>query len=342
MMGVCAQQEMNDPSLRHHMFNALVLPVLSYGAELWGGFSPCYLTDGYFKATHAEKVHTLFLRWFTGVSRSTHKRALVHAAGRQPIGAHWDAQTAAFWNHLAGMSDSRLARLAFKDNIALMQTGGECWASRSAQHFSAVGALGLAAFNHPCRPLWDRQVSTAQGISDSNQALWANFCQNPRTLPPHPVQLPHRTLYTYAAWFRQLSTDLHVHHNIPARRWKTVLRFCTGSHNLAIKAALWHKAHLHECVCPCCGTSAEDEAHMVLDCVAYAPFRASLPGLFGNLPADTCLAMQHVFSPNHFRALAPFLTSCFAHRQTCVDSGGPGLSPSLLPPLSPPRQVSAT
>jgi hypothetical protein len=73
LMGICAQQGISDPSLKHHMFNALVLPVLSYGAELWGGFCPLFTDEAYLKKKQApaEKVHTMFLRWFTGASRST-------------------------------------------------------------------------------------------------------------------------------------------------------------------------------------------------------------------------------------------------------------------------------
>ena len=277
-------------------------------------------------------MHTLFLRWLTGASRTTHRRALIQAAGSQPIGAHWDSQTSAFWNKLAGMSDSRLARLAFKDNIALMLNGGECWASRSVQLFSDVGALGPTAIHHPGTPLWDHQVSVAQGIAESNQAFWDNFCQNPRLLPAHPVSLPHRTLYTFAAWFRQMSDGLHVHHNVPARHWKSVLRFCLGRHKLACKSALWHKTPLHECLCPCCGAGPEDEAHLVLECPAYQSLRSKFPSIFGALPSDTCLAMQQVFKQAHFRDLSSFLSSCFALRQGLVESGvTPLAAPAPLP-----------
>ena len=120
LMGICNNQQVTDPSLRQHMFNALVLPVLSYGSELWGGFSPLFTTDQYFSSKPpAEKVHTMFLRWLTGIGRSTHKRVLTQAAGQLPLGAHWIGRTTALWNRLSSMEPDRLAHMAFKDDIDL-------------------------------------------------------------------------------------------------------------------------------------------------------------------------------------------------------------------------------
>jgi hypothetical protein len=322
MMGICSQQEISDPSLRHHMFKALVLPVLSYGAELWGGFTPSFLSDDYFAAAHAEKVHTLFLRWFTGAARSTHRRVLTQAAGAQLLGAHWDSRTSAFWNRLVAMPGNRLARLAFKDDISLMRRGGQCWASRAVEHFSELGALGQLAINHPVTPLWDHQVDTAQGISESTAALFSRYRHNPRTLPAQPVRVPDRTMFTFASWFLQLTDGIQVHHNIPSKHWRAVLSFCTGRHVLESRGARWHKTPPHLCICPICGGAPEDEAHLVLECPAYSHLRQQHPAVFGGMPSDICDAMRHVFQPAHFLELSQFLSACFRVRSDFVAKGG--------------------
>jgi hypothetical protein len=331
LMGICSQQEINDPALRHHMFKALVLPVLSYGSELWGGFTDTFTTDSYYAGAHAEKIHTMFLRWYTGAARSTHKRLLAQAAGTLPLGAHWDSRTFAFWNRLAAMSDNRLARLAFKDNITLMRQGGQCWASRAVEHFSELGALGPLAMDHPVIPLWNIKVSAEPGISECNDALWARYCYNPRALPPHPVHVAGRTLFTFACWFKQLTNGLQVHHNVPAQHWKRLLAFCTGRHVLASKAALWHRTPPHLCVCPCCGGAPEDEVHFVLECRAYAALRLQYPSLFADLPLEICTAMRHIFQPDNFRAVSRFLHACSHIRSDC-------LAGALLAPPPPPPQ----
>ena len=230
------------------------------------------------------------------------------------------------------MPEIRLARLAFKDNITLMRRGGQCWASRALHHFTEVGALGALAIHHPSIPLWNHLVETAQGIADSNSALWARHSQNPRTLPAHPIQVPSRTLYTFAAWFRHVSDGAHVHHNISAQHWRTVVRFCTGTHSLACRAAAWHGRAAPPNVCPCCQASPEDEVHMVLECRAYAHLRRRHPALFSSLPPNPCRSMLQLFRVDNFRQLSRFLTACFDTRAHFVAEGDNNLSTAT--PLS--------
>ena len=89
LTGICSQAGITDPSLQQYMFNALVLPAIIYGAELWGGYFPTFDSSAYFSKTQPEKVHSTFLRWLTGASRTTHKRILVQVAGCLPLGANW-------------------------------------------------------------------------------------------------------------------------------------------------------------------------------------------------------------------------------------------------------------
>ena len=112
MVWVCHQQDIQDPSLRWHIFNALVLPVLSYGSELWCEFSPVILADDYFQLAPAEKVHSLVLRRHTGASRGMHCRVLCQAGGGLPLGVHWMRRAAAFWTHMVFADAASLVHCA--------------------------------------------------------------------------------------------------------------------------------------------------------------------------------------------------------------------------------------
>ena len=217
MMDICSQQDINDPSLRQHMWNALILPVLSYGAELWGGLCPAFIAEKYFEKTPGEKVHRIFLRWLTGAGRTTHNRILPQAAGQLPLGAHWASCTASFWNRLAEMDPDRLAHLAFRDNVELMHRGGECWASRAVSQFKCLGIMSEAAENSPQVPLWDCRLEATEAIARSNRDFWAFYQRrSPRSLPTHHVD--NRTLHTFSGWFHQLADGLPAHHNVPAHQ----------------------------------------------------------------------------------------------------------------------------
>jgi hypothetical protein len=81
---MCYQQDITDPSLRLHFWQQLVLPVVSFGSELWAGLIYPFCDDASYMANNpSEQVHMQFLRWYLGDARgSTHKRILLHAAHR--------------------------------------------------------------------------------------------------------------------------------------------------------------------------------------------------------------------------------------------------------------------
>ena len=318
LMGVCNNQRIDDPSLRQHLFNALVLPVLSYGSELWGGFSPLFTTDQYYTSQPpAEKVHGMVLRWLTGISRSTHKRVLTQAAGQLPLGAHWLCRTSALWNRLSSMGPDRLAHLAFRENIDLYYSGAVCWASRAIGHFTSLGMVCTVMTCHPSIPLSQRRFSAAKPVTACNSANWASFQTCPRALPAHHV--PGRTLYAFASWFLPLTRNMQVHHNIPARHWRRVLRFASGGFRLMAAQARWANSTVARC--PCCGAAVEDEMHVVLECPEYAGVRSQHPALFAGVHDATSVTMRALFQASNFVPLSAFLRDCEACRLLRLEHG---------------------
>ena len=328
MIGTCHQQGLQDPSLRRHVFNALVLPVLSYGAELWCGYFPHFLDDNYFKLVPAEKVHSLFLRWHTGAPKGTHRRVLCQAGGGLPLGAHWLRRAAAFWTHLMSADPQGLAHRAFRDDITLSAGGGACWSALVLPQLLRFGAL---ASPPPC-PLWSVPASLPDTqLQECTAGFWADLA----ALHPRPREMPAshlsgRTLYSFAAWFRDLTSSLPVHHNVPDFAWREVLRFCVGGWFLWGATARWQSRPATP-GCPCCGRPPEDEVHVVLECPVYSDLRALYGSLFTSLPPDSELAMRVLFTPSHFRPLAYFLRSVRARRGEYVaDTGPAALSPSWV------------
>jgi hypothetical protein len=216
------------------------------------------------------------------------------------------------------MQTDHLAHLAFKDNLDLMYRGAECWASRAVAHFKELGAVGAINLNNPQIPLWQHRVSVKQLITDKNTAWWAQYLICPRTLPVQHV--PGRTLYLFGTWFLQLTSKLQVHHNIQARDWKRVLRWCCGSHTLMAAQARWGRGVVARC--PCCGATAEDELHLALECPEYSHIRQQHPALFqalGGPLGATSTSMQHIFQPVNFTALSAFLKACNRRRDACLE-----------------------
>ena len=307
MTGICSHAAITDPSLRQHMFNALVLPAISYGAELWGGYFPTFDSSAYFSKTQPEKVHSTYLRWLTGASRTTHKRILVQVAGCLPLGAHWITRTAGLWDRLACMPACRLSHLAFRDNVSIMLQGGQCWAARAVQQLLDVGILSDVDINHPANPLCSHRLHAAtvrEAVAACNKRFWEKYKVDPRRLPTEE-SVPDRTLYTFASWFLQMTLDLPAFHNTSACNWRTLTRFCTGGHRLECVNALWHIKPRSDCICPCCGTDLEDEMHFVLNCPAFAALREQT-SMFDDI-ATHASPMQHIFQQQNTKAVAKYL-----------------------------------
>ena len=74
----------------------------------------------------------------------------------------------------------------------------------------------------------------------SNNAHWVSAsCAHPQPRDVPSAHLRGRTLYSFAAWFRDLTSGLPVHHNVPDAAWRAVLRFCTGGWFLCGATARW-------------------------------------------------------------------------------------------------------
>ncbi len=83
-----------DPSIQLHMWQQLVLHVVSYGSDIWDPqylyfMGPNRLHSMYFKDNPGEQIHLQFLRWYTGARRQTHTQIVLKAGNRLPLVQHW-------------------------------------------------------------------------------------------------------------------------------------------------------------------------------------------------------------------------------------------------------------
>lgn len=122
------------PALAMSLFDTFVRPVMSYGVEVWGPQLVVAALSG--KAPDAcEKVHLGFLRRLLGVRNTCCALTVQAETGRLPIAVGWAQQVARFVNRLSALDDSRVAKQAMLDSLALAAAGGaagrgrQCWAA---------------------------------------------------------------------------------------------------------------------------------------------------------------------------------------------------------------------
>jgi hypothetical protein len=89
------------------LFDALVYPILTYSAEIWG----------FENKNIIEKNHLQFCRKILGVRTSTHNFMVYGELGRYPIELQIKIKMLCFWNKIVGNHDKlsgKIYRLLFK------------------------------------------------------------------------------------------------------------------------------------------------------------------------------------------------------------------------------------
>ena len=206
VIGTCHPQGLQDPSLLRHVFIALVLPVLNYGAELWCGYFPHFLEDNYFTMVPAEMVHSILLRWHTCASKGTHRRVLCQAGGGLPLGAHWLRRAAAFWTHLV---------FADPQGLAIARSG------MISPYLQKAGRVGLPSCFPSCCALVPLLLHLPVCCGWCLPPCLTLSCRSAMLVSGRPLQLSipgpakmpashlsGRTQYSFAAWFRDLTSSL--------------------------------------------------------------------------------------------------------------------------------------
>jgi len=87
-----AELGIQDPLTLIRLFDVMVNPVLSYGAELWG---PHFMLNS---SNPCDRVHLSFLRQLLGVRQSTPSVVVLAETGRLPLAFTWVRRVARFWN----------------------------------------------------------------------------------------------------------------------------------------------------------------------------------------------------------------------------------------------------
>jgi len=105
------------PQVLLNLFDKLVLPILLYGAEIWG----C--------TTHnsIETVHTKFLKYVLGLPLSAPNASVLGECGRYPIRIQAVLHSVKYWLKLNSLGNDRLPKSALNVQVKLEERNKTCW-----------------------------------------------------------------------------------------------------------------------------------------------------------------------------------------------------------------------
>ena len=105
----CAEVGIRDPALQCKLFDNLVLPILSYGVEVWGMKSSL--------GEAAEVLHRSFLKSLLEIRKSTSNEVALAELGRYPLQIRFWQQILKYYQRTFGLDDTRLVSLAMMDGL---------------------------------------------------------------------------------------------------------------------------------------------------------------------------------------------------------------------------------
>lgn len=235
------------------MFDKMILPILLYGADIWG-----------FKYSEKiEQVQVKFCKRLLGLTSVASNEAALGEVGRYPLAIHYHTRCIKYWLKVLNMTTDRYPRNCYNMLYSLDQSGKHTWASCIREMLEQFGF----------RYVWNQQ-----GVGDIPLFLevfksrvkeyysrsWFGAVRNCSKL----------ALYTTFKYVLEPERYLDV---LYIRKYLVAFaRFRCSNHVLEIERGRHLGIEMAERVCKLCvgETVLEDEYHFLMHCVAYKELRA--------------------------------------------------------------------
>ena len=281
----CALLGIQDPALQCKLFDTLVLPILSYGCEVWGVDAKC--------GAAAEALHKGFLKSLLGVRKSIATHMVLAELGHFPLQIHFWQQILRYHHRTIALDNVRLVTLAMVDVFVIDQAAIKGrW-----QHYLSDF---LHSHTEEQQPFHQFDIAFIIEKRAKHQHAFEYFTEKEHsTLPFYRTLQP---LYIYADYLSAVKC-------VSNRR--LVSRFKTGCHCLQVDTYRWAKDVDVSRGCLVCRLDVwRSEQHFVFDCPAYSHIRAKHVGLFQH-----CSTVADCMSFCEPDACGGYLRECFACRK---------------------------
>ena len=267
-------KKLNLPiDLQLNLFDKLVLPVLTYGCEIWGIAN----------LKEIEVFHRKFIKNVLSISKYTANPTCYGETGREPIINTIYQRVITFWVNIKQGETNKISTIIYRLLRKLFDLN--IYQSKWCKKVSEIlNNLGLSY-------LWNRnnisknQVKThiKSKLKDITIQEWRSnmngniLCQNYRLLKEE-LKFEH--------YITVLDSDLRI----------AMTKFRTGSHQLPISIKRYNPIDDRN-VCPLCALETGDEYHYVLVCPSFEYYRKLyIPAYYSTRP--NTIKFKELFSLN--------------------------------------------
>lgn len=225
------------------LFDRMVIPIITYGAEIWG----------FDMSQQIEQVQFRFCRFLLGLPSKTTSLSVLGELGRLPLYTVYILKCIKYWSKLIHMQDSRLPRSCYNMLLELDISGRTTWATHVKEILYKYGFghiwINQGAGDHD---LFIREFQ--QRINDTAKQCW------------HDSTFDKPKLRTYVTFKTDLELEGYLTMQMPfyMRQLLSLLR--CGDLRLNIETGRHHNIDKDQRICQLCHLDVEDEYHFIMSC----------------------------------------------------------------------------
>ena len=275
------------------LYESCVIPVLDYGASVWG-----------FKSyTEIDSVQNRAVRYFLGVHRFSPTLAINGDIGWLPSTMrHW-FHMIRMWNKLIVMDDSRLTKRMF--NYDYVQCQNNSWNFEVKSIFDKIDMT------------YSYETKETVDMCLVKQKLFSYYAES---WPDKVRNTP--KLRTYRQLKTSYETETYVKLNLLRNERSVLAQFRCGVLPLRIETGRFVGEKPEERLCRLCNyNSPEDEIHFLLDCTLYTTLREQwFRDIIQRFPENTWTQMDNhekmkLLVCSYPRQTAKYLVNAFLKRR---------------------------
>ena len=254
----------NNPKLMLKLFDAMVKPIILYGAEVWSQefydvFNKCDHTEAKCDAVPYEMLHNQICKQILGLGKSTTNLGARVELGRSPLSIHVIKSTLDYWLKLQKSKDDSILKQCLTSEMELSEKNVKSWFSNvklMQQRYMGADSSGPLA----CSKASTRMAVVALADTYSRQSLDA--------LSKGRKDGQGSKLRTYAKLKHSVHMESYLLDNhISWKQKRTIAKFRLSDHRLRIEKGRHSRPRLpvEQRLCLLCNThSVEDEAHFLI------------------------------------------------------------------------------
>ena len=284
----------HSPNIFFKLFDTQILPILTYGAEIWG------LSKN---LESIERVHLFAIKRFLGVHPITPRHVLYGDTGRYPLFITTYTKCIKFWLRLIKLENCRYSKKAYNMLRHLENQNYITW----------IDEVRNTLFNYGFGIVWE-----SQGVGDEKVFLQ---CFNQR-LKDCYFQNWHESLHshTFYSHYSSIMSSIGPHPYVSELKnfynRRLFARFRFGMTEIKGRSLDFKQLGNAYKKCMFCANDIENEFHMLLVCPKYSDIRTKyIPAKYTRFPTlhRFCILLASP-SPLLINRLCSFLTEAFKLR----------------------------